>query len=128
MRWFGWFRRSDADISIEPVDVDRLITDGLRDLASARHAMIELTRYRKDLVRQRRVMERQFNHLAPARVRRMANSGPGIGTLQLTQDMRTHDAHTRDGGRMEQVAEVDREIEKVNDAVRQLRAQLRRAR
>lgn len=128
MRWFRWFRRNGADSSVEPVDVDRVVTEGRRDLASARLALSKLTRYRKDLVRQRHVMEKRFNQLAPARVRRMANSGPGIGTLQMTQDMRAHDVHTQDSGRMEQVAEVDREIEKVDDAVQQLRTQIRRSR
>lgn len=125
MRWIGWFRRYDAERSGEPVDVDRVVTDGLRDLASARVAVVELTRYRKQLVRQRRVMEKQFNYLAPARVRRMASSGPGTGILQMTQDMRAHDAHKQDSGRMVQVAEVDREIEKVDDAVRQMRKEIR---
>jgi hypothetical protein len=113
--------------SAERVDTDRLVTEGLRDPASARLAVSELTRYRKDLLRQRRVMEIRFNQLAPARVRRMANSGSGMGTLQMTQDMRTHNAHTRDSGRKEQVAEVDCEIEKVDDAVQQLKGHHRRS-
>jgi hypothetical protein len=128
MRWFGRFRRDLVDRSGEPVDVDRLVVEGLRDPASARLAVSELSRYRKDLFRRRRVMEKQFNQMAPARIRRMASSGPGMGTLQMTQDMRAHEAHTRDSGRMEQLAEVDREIEKVDKAVRQLRAQIRRSR
>jgi hypothetical protein len=127
MRWIGWFRRDDLEGKPERVDVDRLVIEGLRDPASARLAVSELSRYRKHLFRQRRVMEKRFKQLAPARVRRMASSGPGIGTLQMTQDMRTHDTHTRDNGRMEQVAEIDREIEKVDDAVRQLKAMIRRS-
>lgn len=128
MRWFGWFRRNALDHSVEPVDVDQLVAAGLRDAASARPAVSELKRYRKDLVRRRKHLEKPLNQLSPANVRRIASSNPSIGSLQMTHELRLRDDHTENSGRMMQLAEVQRQIEQVDDAVHQLRVQIRRSR
>lgn len=98
---------------------------GMRDRSSARRAVTELTRYRKHLVRRRKLLEKPLNQLNPGNVRRMTGSNPSIGSLQMTHEMRIRDAHTEDGGRMMQLAEVQRQIDEVDDAIRQLRANIR---
>lgn len=127
MRWLRWFRRDRADESeAEPVNVERAVAEGLRDRQSARSAITRLTRYRESLTRQRRVLERQFNHPTPVRVRNMAHSGPAMGSYQLSQDMQELNAKTQDSARGEQVAETERQIRAVDDAVKRLSEYVRR--
>lgn len=128
MRWPRWFRREGTDEPVDPVDVDQLVSDGLRDAASARRVVSELKRYRAILVRRRKHLEKPLNRLAPASVRRMASSNPSTGALQMTHEMRLRDDHAEDSGRMMQLGEVQRQIEEVDVAIQQVRGQVRRPR
>ncbi len=128
MRWPRWFRREGTDEPVDPVDVDQLVSDGLRDAASARRVVSELKRYRAILVRRRKHLEKPLNRLAPASVRRMASSNPSTGALQMTHEMRLRDDHAQDRGRIMQLGEVQRQIKEVDMAIKQVRGRIRRPR
>jgi len=126
MRWFR--RHQPSEAPGEPLDLDALLRDGLRDVPSARAAITRLDQEERALVRQRKVIDRQFNRVTPGKVRRIAwsNSGnPQIETNMLVDAMREADA-AQESSRANQLAAIDTRQQAIERAKRELEQFLKR--
>lgn len=127
MRWFR--RRQPADTApIDPLDLDQALKEGRRDASSARDAIARLDRERRDLERQQKVVDRQFNRLTSGKVKRVAwsNSGnPQIEANMLADAMREANA-VNEMDRSNQLASIDTRLQALANARRELEQVLRR--
>ena len=124
MAWPPW-RRSPGPVTSDPIDINRVIADGLRDPASARTAIKLLERERKEIDRQRKLLNRQYRQLTLGRAKGIARarvSNPAINDYMLAQSM----AHANDQGegttrRDAALAALDERHRAVGDGLRRLR-------
>jgi len=126
MRWFR--RHQPSEAPGEPLDLDALLRDGLRDVPSARAVITRLDQEERALARQRKVIDRQFNRVTPGKVRRIAwsNSGnPQIETNMLVDAMREADA-AQESSRANQLAAIDTRQQAIERAKRELEQFLKR--
>ena len=126
----NWFRRRqvEADSLVEPLDLEQVLRQGLRDKPAARTAIASLDRERQALERQQKVVDRQFNRLTPGKLKRIAwsNSGnPQIETNMLTDAMRPADAG-RQMDRSNQLAAIDNRLQAIEKVRQELNRFLKR--
>lgn len=122
MHWINWLRHPfgprDSSASL---DVASVVSDGLRDPVSAHRAIDRLKSERRRLLRQAKVVEKQFNRPTTRCVRQSGRLGPQLGTYQMTQDSRNADLANQDSSRAEQVVAIERQLEEIDAAISQLR-------
>lgn len=122
MRLLNWFRRDEETPDTrEPLDVDRLLAEGLRDRTSAREAIERLKEERTLLLRQQRAVDKQFRRSTTKDIRNMDRSGPAVGPYQLSQAMQDTNTAGQDSARVEQEADIARRLQAVDDGLARLR-------
>ncbi len=112
----------------EPVDLEQVLKQGRHDARSARDAIDRIEQERRDLERQQKVVDRQFNRLTPGKVKRVAwsNSGnPQIEANMLADAMREAEA-AQEMDRANQLAAIDTRLQALANARRELEQVLRR--
>jgi hypothetical protein len=125
----SWVRRAlgrtSDDALSEPLNLDGLLAEGLRDRAAAKRAIALLDRERKAIVRAQRTLEKQSKTLTSGTVRGIIR-GPGIAELQaqhLTQAMQqANDA----GGSLSQSVALDERLAAIDRTRSQLYSYLNR--
>lgn len=122
MRWLDWLRRDhESTDDREPLDLQLIVDEGLRDRRAARQAVARLKHERKALRRRQRAISKQFERLTPVRVRNIARSGPAMGSYQLSQATRRTNTMSQDSERAKQVAEISKQIQEVDTALVRLK-------
>ena len=125
MRWLGWLRRgSPEDPAAEALDINQVVSVGVRDTGSARTSIERLKRERKMLVRRRKSVEASLKPVTRGQMRRIYYSSGGsdeLGAYQLQQAMRqANESGNATAQRKEQVAAVDGRIREVDEAMKRL--------
>jgi hypothetical protein len=109
----------------EPLNLDGLLAEGLRDRVAARKAIALLDRERTAIRNAQRTLEKQSKALTSSAVRGIVR-GPGVAELQaqqLTQAMQqTNDA----GGSSSQTVALDERLAAINRTRSQLTSYLDR--
>jgi uncharacterized protein YPO0396 len=131
MPWPDWLPWSRGQFAEEEIDIERVATEGMRDIPSARQAIDTLKRERKNLVRREKSVNKSFKRSRwnLYRISMSSKESPDFGAHQLSQAMRdTHAAEQAGALRKEQIAalegkiqEIDRALVRLEDFTRQWR-------
>jgi hypothetical protein len=99
MGWFDWFSRSRDTVDVDAnLDVDHVLAEGLHDAESARQAVATLTRERKNLRNQTKLVNKTLRPISKWdtwRIARSSSGSPDLGAYQLSQAMRMRTLQAR---------------------------------
>ncbi|CAN5398491.1 hypothetical protein BH09CHL1_BH09CHL1_03380 [soil metagenome] len=103
MRWLNLFRRNRSnELPDESLNLDGLLSEGLKDKASAKRAIARLNREREAIIRTQRVLIGGSGNLTPGKVKTIyrASSVAGssdLASLHLSQAMQDANESGRSG-------------------------------
>ena len=123
MRFVKWLRRdATLDLGENALDVEHVLSEGLRDRVSAQTTIDQLKREKKHLARQLRAVDSQFKRLTSVQVRNIGRAGPSqLTTSQLAQAMQDQSVAFQAGmHREEQIATIEARSQAVDHALLKL--------
>jgi hypothetical protein len=126
MTWITLLRRKVASAESNlHLDIGQIVADGQRDPRSALRAISRLVEHRKQLVKKRKVLEKEIARGSARSIKRPSRLGAKLGEFEVAHDL----ASARDGehglARGAQLITVAEHIQAIDEAVRTLRERIR---